>query len=69
MIIKGLKGLFGFLTILPIGMESMEAISKYFFLSPLVGLIIGAIAGLAGYGANLVLPEVISGFLVLTILH
>jgi adenosylcobinamide-GDP ribazoletransferase len=50
-------------------MESMEAISRYFFLSPLVGSIIGAIAGFAGYGANFVLPEVIGGFLVLTILQ
>jgi len=69
LIIKGLKGLFGFLTILPIGMESMEALSKYFFLSPIVGLIVGAIAGAAGVGADFILPELISGFLVLVILQ
>lgn len=47
----------------------MEAISKYFFLSPLVGFIIGAIAGAVGYGTNFVLPEIICGFLVLVVLQ
>jgi adenosylcobinamide-GDP ribazoletransferase len=65
LIVKGLKGLFGFLTILPIGMESMDALSKYFFLCPLVGLVIGAVAGAVGFVANLFLPDLICGFLVL----
>ncbi|MDG6223355.1 MAG: adenosylcobinamide-GDP ribazoletransferase [Candidatus Bathyarchaeota archaeon] len=69
MIIKGLKGLFGFLTILPIGMESMEALSKYFFLAPIVGLVLGAIAGGFGYLANMFLPQMICGFFVLVILE
>ncbi|MCW4016143.1 MAG: adenosylcobinamide-GDP ribazoletransferase [Candidatus Bathyarchaeota archaeon] len=69
MIIKGLKGLFGFLTILPIGMESMEALSKYFFLCPVVGLVLGAVAGAVGFGASFVLPELICGFLVLVVLQ
>ena len=65
LIVKGLKGLFGFLTILPIGMESMDALSKYFFLCPLVGLVIGAVTGAVGFVANLFLPDLICGFLVL----
>jgi len=65
LVIKGLKGLFGFLTIVPVGMESIEVISKYFFLCPLVGLVIGAVAGAAGFASNLFLPDSISGFLVL----
>lgn len=69
MIIKGLKGLFGFLTILPVGMESIEAISKYFFLCPLVGLVIGGVAGAVGFATSFVLPELISGFLVLAVLQ
>jgi len=69
LIIKGLKGLFGFLTILPIGMESMDTLSKYFFLSPIVGLIVGAIAGAVGFGADFILPELICGFLVLVVLQ
>ncbi|PVX26864.1 MAG: adenosylcobinamide-GDP ribazoletransferase [Candidatus Bathyarchaeum sp.] len=69
MLVKGLKGLFGFLTMLPIGMESMEALSKYFFLCPLVGLVLGAVAGAAGFGASFVLPELICGFLVLVVLQ
>ena len=69
MIVKGLKGLFGFLTILPFGMESIEALSKYFFLCPLVGLVIGLVAGAVGFGAGFVLPDLICGFLVLASLQ
>lgn len=65
MLIKGLKGLFGFLTIIPVGMESIDAISKYFFLSPIVGLAIGLVAGIFGFITNFFLPNLISGFLIL----
>ena len=65
LIIKGLKGLFGFLTIVPLGMELIEAISKYFFLCPIVGLVIGFVAGAVGFASNIFLPNLISGFLVL----
>jgi adenosylcobinamide-GDP ribazoletransferase len=65
LLIKGLKGLFGFLTIIPFGMESIEAISKYFFLSPMVGITIGLIAGIVGFGTSIILPHSISGFLIL----
>ena len=69
MIIKGLKGLFGFLTILPIGMESIEAMSKIFFLCPIVGLAIGTVAGAVGFATSFILPDLISGFLVLAFLQ
>lgn len=65
MVLKGLKGLFGFLTILPVGMESIEELSKYFFLCPLVGLFIGSVAGSIGFASTIFLPELISGFLTL----
>lgn len=65
MIIKGLKVLFSFLTIVPVGMESIEAVSKYFFLCPIVGLVIGFVAGVVGLVSNLFLPSLISGFIVL----
>ena len=65
LIIKSLKGLFGFLTIVPVGMESIEVISKYFFLCPIVGLVIGLVAGAVGFASNIFLPDLISGFLVL----
>jgi adenosylcobinamide-GDP ribazoletransferase len=65
LVIKGLKGLFGFLTIVPVGMESIEVISKYFFLCPIVGLVIGSVAGAVGFASNFFLPNMISGFLVL----
>jgi len=69
LIIKGLKGLFGFLTILPIGMESIEALSNYFFLTPIVGIVLGAIGGAFGFVANMFLPSLICGFLVLVVLE
>jgi adenosylcobinamide-GDP ribazoletransferase len=64
--IKGFKGLLGFLTIIPIGMESIEVISEYFFLCPLIGLIIGSVAGAVGWASDVFLPQAIAGFLVLT---
>lgn len=69
MVIKGLKALFSFLTIVPVGMESIEAVSKYFFLCPLVGLVLGFVAGAVGFVSNFFLPELISGFLVLVSLE
>ncbi len=65
LLVKGLKGLFGFLTIMPLGMESIEAVSKYFFLCPVVALAIGLVAGAVGFVSNIFLPDLISGFLVL----
>lgn len=50
-------------------MESMEALSKFFFLCPLVGLVIGAIAGAVGFGTSILLPNMICGFLVLVTLQ
>jgi adenosylcobinamide-GDP ribazoletransferase len=50
-------------------MESIESVSKYFFLCPLVGLAIGFIAGAVGFVSNFFLPELISGFLVLVSLE
>ena len=69
MFVKGMKGLFGFLTILPIGMESIEALSKYFFLCPIVGLVLGFLSGVVGFGASFVLPDLICGFLVLLVVQ
>ena len=62
---KGLKGLFGFLTVFPVGMESADVISRYFFVCPLVGLVLGLAAGVVGYAANFVFSDLICGFLVL----
>jgi adenosylcobinamide-GDP ribazoletransferase len=69
LVIKGLKALFSFLTIVPVGMESIESVSKYFFLCPLVGLTVGFIAGAVGFVSNFFLPELISGFFVLVSLE
>ena len=67
-IVSGLKNLFGFLTILPIALEptaTMETVSKYFFLCPLVGLVIGIVAGLLGWFLQAILPQLLVGFSVL----
>lgn len=69
MAVKGLKALFSFLTIVPVGMSSIEDISKFFFLCPLVGLTLGFVAGAIGVATNFLLPDIISGFLVLVILQ
>jgi adenosylcobinamide-GDP ribazoletransferase len=69
LVIKGLKGMFGFFTIMPVGMESIEVISKYFFLCPLVGLVLGAVAGAVGFALDFILPAMIVGFLVLVTLQ
>jgi adenosylcobinamide-GDP ribazoletransferase len=65
LVIKGLKSLFSFLTIVPVGMESIEDVSRYFFLCPLVGLVIGFVAGVVGFVSGVFLPGLICGFLVL----
>lgn len=69
LIVKGLKGLFGFLTVLPVGMESIEALSNYFFLCPLVGFVIGVVAGAVGFISKFFLPDLICGFLVLVVVE
>ena len=47
----------------------MEALSKYFFLCPIVGLVLGALAGGFGFVADKFLPSMICGFLVLVVLE
>jgi adenosylcobinamide-GDP ribazoletransferase len=47
-------------------MEPIETISEYFFLCPVVGLIIGAISGTVGWVLDIFLPQTITGFLVLS---
>jgi adenosylcobinamide-GDP ribazoletransferase len=69
LLLKGIKGLFGFFTVLPIGMESMDALSKYFFLCPIVGIVVGFLGGLVGLGAGYVLPDLMCGFLVLVVVE
>jgi adenosylcobinamide-GDP ribazoletransferase len=64
-ITKGFKGLIGFFTILPVGMEPIEATAEAFFLCPLIALMIGFITGVVGCISNVLLPTSISGFIVL----
>ena len=65
-IYNGLKALLGFFTIFPTGMESLETVSQYYFLCPLIGLLIGISAGFVGLFSQRFWPHVVVGFLVLS---
>ena len=67
--IKGLKNIIGFLTIFPIHPDrSLDEISKYIFIFPLIGLLIGAITGVFCFLVKGYLPDLIVGTLSLGII-
>jgi adenosylcobinamide-GDP ribazoletransferase len=53
------------LKVLWLVIKGLKGLSKYFFLCPIVGLVIGSVAGAVGFASNIFLPNLISGFLVL----
>ncbi len=67
---KELKNLLSFLTILPFRMDSdmLTDCSRFMFVFPLIGALIGFLAGLFGWLVTLFLPSLIVGGLVLSIL-
>jgi len=69
-VLKGIKNLIAFLTIIPVGMDPnclMDA-SNYMCLFPLVGAFIGLLAGLFAWLTLHILPSLIMGVLTLGIL-
>ena len=67
---KELKNLFAFLTVLPLRMD-MDCLidsAKFMFIFPLVGALIGLIAGMFGLAVGLILPGLVAGALVLGVL-
>jgi adenosylcobinamide-GDP ribazoletransferase len=68
--IKQIKNVLAFLTILPLrmDMDCLADSAKYMFLFPLVGALIGLIAGVFGYVANMFLPSMVAGALSMGIL-
>jgi adenosylcobinamide-GDP ribazoletransferase len=68
--LKELKNLFAFLTIIPLRMDQdcLTDSAKFMFVFPLVGGFIGTVAGLFGWLVDFFLPGLIVGALVLGIL-
>jgi adenosylcobinamide-GDP ribazoletransferase len=66
-IIKGLKSVVAFLTIIPVGKDnSLEDMGNYMPLFPLVGLLIGSLSGIfAWFFLNLIPNSLIAGILTL----
>lgn len=57
-LLRNVRDLLAFFTVLPVGGGSIEGAAKTFWLYPLVvGAVVGSLAGLAGYGLWLIAPE------------
>jgi adenosylcobinamide-GDP ribazoletransferase len=67
---KELKNLFAFLTVLPLrmDMDCLTDSAKFMFIFPLIGALIGLIAGVFGWAIGLVLPSLVAGALALGLL-
>ncbi len=67
---KEIKNLLAFLTVLPLrmDMDCLADSAKLMFLFPLVGALIGLLAGVFGWAASLILPGLVAGALALGLL-
>lgn len=65
-ILSGVRNVVGFLTILPVGMDSdaLKIAAKHVYLFPAVGALIGFIVGCFGWLSLHVLPPLLTGILV-----
>ncbi len=65
-IIRGLKSIIAFLTIIPVGKDnSLEDMGNYMPLFPLVGLLIGLLSGIFAWSLLHLIPSLIVGILTL----
>ena len=66
-LLKGIKSVTGFLTIIPVGMDpnSLTEAANFMYLFPLVGALIGFLSGLFAWLLFSVLPSLIAGILTL----
>jgi adenosylcobinamide-GDP ribazoletransferase len=55
---------FSFLTIIPAGSSDLQIVARYMYLFPIIGIAIGLIIGLAGWGLSLFLEPLVVGLLV-----
>jgi adenosylcobinamide-GDP ribazoletransferase len=67
---KELKNIFAFLTVLPLRMDMncLTDSARFMFIFPLVGALIGLIAGVFDWAVGLVLPSLVAGALTLGVL-
>ncbi len=67
---KGIKALFGFLTVIPVslGERSLDDAAKFMFLFPIIGALIGALVGAFSLLLFDVFPRLISGLLAVALL-
>jgi adenosylcobinamide-GDP ribazoletransferase len=70
LVVKEIKNLLSFLTVLPLKMDNnmLSDCARYMFVFPLIGAFIGLLAGVFGWVASLVLPGVVVGGLVTAVL-
>ena len=67
---KAIKNLFAFLTVLPLrmDMDCLTDSAKLMWLFPLVGAVIGLLAGVFGWAVGLLVPALVTGALALGVL-
>jgi adenosylcobinamide-GDP ribazoletransferase len=70
LVVKEIKNLLSFLTVLPIKMDNnmLTDCARYMFVFPLIGAFIGLIAGAFGWVVSLFLPSIVVGGLVTAVL-
>lgn len=66
-----LRSGFGFLTTIPVGisMEGIEKLMKHIYLFPVVGAIVGLLLAGAGYASSIVLPPILTSFVVIIFIY
>jgi adenosylcobinamide-GDP ribazoletransferase len=55
---------FSFLTIIPVGSSDLQTVARHMYLFPIIGIVIGLVAGSAGYGLSLFLEPLVVGLLI-----
>jgi adenosylcobinamide-GDP ribazoletransferase len=70
LVVKVLKNLLSFLTVLPVKMDNnlLSDCARYMFVFPLIGAFIGLIAGVFGWAISMILPGIVVGGLVTAVL-
>ncbi len=68
--LKAIKNLFAFLTVLPLrmDMDCLTDSANFMFLFPLIGAVIGILAGVFSWACSLILPALVVGVLALGVL-
>ncbi|NIP62622.1 MAG: adenosylcobinamide-GDP ribazoletransferase [Nitrosopumilaceae archaeon] len=66
--LKGLSSALSFLTILPAKSYDLKTVARYMYVFPIIGLGIGLLIGLVGYGASFYLDPIIVSLLVVVLI-